>query len=89
MARAKTRHPGKTAAQRAALDVIGSGHAAPPMTRRTRDGLLSAGLIVPVGTKVIGRDAFGMVTLTEYALPTHVHIAWCKAVAAAEPEDPA
>lgn len=80
----KTTHPGKTAAQRRALDAIGCGDFSPAMADRTRDALLVAGLIEPCGERILGRDRFGTIAVQEYQMPIHVHMQWCRAVASSE-----
>lgn len=80
-------HPGKTKAQRAALDAIGCGDATPPMAPRTREALLKAGLIVQCELKVVGRDHFGLITVPKYAMPIPVHMQWCYAVSEDDPDD--
>lgn len=74
-------HPGRTTAQRRALDAIGCGNHAPIMSVKTRDFLLRDGLIEHVGGRRIGEGALA-VTVREYQMPIPVHMAWCAAVAA-------
>ena len=84
----KTRppHPGRTPAQRRALDAIGCGDNAPRMAPRVRDALLSTGLIVAAGRKVVAHCALGPITVPEYEMPIPVHMQWCSAVAATDEE---
>lgn len=78
-------HPGKTAAQRRALDLIGCGNFSPIISKATRDALLRQGLIEQCGTRLVGIGPL-TVRVAEYQMPFPVHIAWCTAVAADEPE---
>lgn len=80
------KHPGKTKAQRQALDAIGCGQFSPRMAKKTRQALLDAGLIQEVGRKVLGQDRFGVIDIPEYQMPIPVHMQWCKAVASEEEE---
>ena len=79
-------HPGRTPAQRRALDAIGCGDYSPTMAPRVRDALLSAGLIVQAGRKVVAQCALGPITVPEYEMPIPVHMLWCSAVAATDEE---
>jgi hypothetical protein len=73
-----TKHPGKTAAQKRALDAIGCGNDSPRMSTATRDGLLRHGLIVEISPRVLpGRLP---VHIRQFEMPTPVHIQWCEAV---------
>lgn len=78
------KHPAKTKAQRAVLDAIGCGDSCPPMSRQTRESMLSKGLITKVGDKTLGKDRFGMITVPIYEMPVGVHIEWCSAMAIEE-----
>ena len=73
-------HPGKTAAQRRALDAIGCGNFSPRMLDQVRAAMLKAGLIQPAGVKVYGTGPLA-VYVQEYEMPIPVHMAWCKAMA--------
>lgn len=73
-------HPGKTKAQRAALDAIGCGDPSPRMAPKTREALLAAGLIIECGERVLGRDRFGVIAIPQYGMPIPVHMQWCYAV---------
>lgn len=77
----EARHPGKTAAQKRALDAIGCGNFSPIMAKATRDSMLKAGLIEPCGTKILGRGPLA-IRIEEYQMPIPVHMQWCAAVAA-------
>ncbi|PZR77345.1 MAG: hypothetical protein DI537_43320 [Stutzerimonas stutzeri] len=81
-----TKHPGTTVAERRVLDAIGGGDSCPPMTARTRDAMLRKGLIHKVGERELGRDRFGVVALPIYEMPIPIHMQWCSAVAAEEPD---
>lgn len=78
------KHPGKTKAQREALDQIGCGNYSPRMAPITRDAMLAAGLIRQCGERVVGRDRFGVIAIPEYEMTIPTHMAWCKAVASEE-----
>lgn len=80
------KHPGRTKAQRDALDRIGGGDKFPPMSRQTRDALLRDGLIVKVGEKTLGKDRFVAIRIPQYEMPVSVHYAWCQAMAG-DPEE--
>jgi len=80
------KHPGKTKAQRQALDAIGCGQFSPRMAKKTREALLDAGLIQEIGRKVLGHDQFGVIDVPEYAMPIGVHMQWCDAVVSEEAE---
>lgn len=73
-------HPGRTEAQRRVLDEIGCGNSSPSMGVRTRDALLKAGLIRQCGTKVVGRDRLGIISVPQYEMPIHIHMEWCYSV---------
>ncbi|MCJ2101975.1 hypothetical protein [Methylobacterium sp. E-046] len=77
-------HPGRTSAERRALDRIGCGEP-PACAQKTLRNLLDAGLIVDVGTET-RRDALGSYRVPSYAMPIPVHFAWCSAVAATDEE---
>lgn len=77
----RAKYPGRTPAQRRALDAIGCGNYSPIMSRATRDALLRNGLIVEAGEKIIGSGPFA-VHVKEYVMPIPVHMQWCRAVAA-------
>lgn len=68
-----TVHPGRTAAERAALDSIGCGNYTPKMTNRVRDTMLDAGLIEECGLR---GDP-----VRQFQMPVGVHMRWCHAVA--------
>jgi hypothetical protein len=80
-----TAHPGKTKAQRLALDEIGGGNYSPMMARATREALLSAGLIVPIGERVIGTGPLAA-RVPCWEMPIPVHMQWC-AYWAEQPDD--
>ncbi|MEE7449017.1 hypothetical protein MRF4_15105 [Methylobacterium radiotolerans] len=77
-------HPGRTSAERRALDRIGCGEP-PACVQKMLRNLLDAGLIVDVGTET-RRNALGSYRVPAYAMPIPVHIAWCSAVAATDEE---
>lgn len=82
----ETKHPGKTAAQRRALDQIGCGNYAPLMAKSTRDAMLRAGLIQEIEPKMLGVDRLGVITIRQFQMPIPVHMQWCSAVACSEEE---
>ena len=49
-----------------------------PFRRQAIAALLARGLIEKVGDRVLGRDAFGKITVPEYAVPLPIHYQWCK-----------
>ena len=81
---ARPPHPGRTSAQRRALDAIGCGEH-PRCSPKTLKALLDAGLIVDVGTET-RQDALGSYQVPAYAMPIPVHMAWCAASAATDEE---
>ena len=81
MTKYKISHPGKTAAQRRALDQIGCGNFSPVMAKATRDAMLRTGIIIHAGDKIIGKDIFGSIKIAEFAMPISVHMQWCAAMA--------
>ena len=66
------KHPGKTPAQRRALDQIGAGNYSPIMSDRTRDSMLGAGLIEEL-TPIIIQG----VRVRQFQMPIPVHMQWC------------
>lgn len=81
-----SKHPGKSAAQRRALDQIGVGNYAPIMANATRDAMLRDGLIVEIEPMALGHDRFGLMTVRQFQMPIPVHMAWCDAVAFTDEE---
>ena len=77
-------HPGRTSAERRALDRIGCGEP-PGCAPKTLRRLLDAGLLIDQGREV-RRDVIYAYTVPSYAMPIPVHMAWCSAVAATEAE---
>lgn len=77
-------HPGRTSAERRALDRVGCGEP-PGCSSKTLRSLLDAGLIVDVGTET-RRDVLGSYRIPAYAMPIPVHYAWCSAVALTDEE---
>lgn len=73
-------HPGRTVAERRALDTIGCGKFSPAMAPKVRQRLLDAGLIVQCGERVVG-TGWSAVRVPEYQMPIPVHMQWCDAVA--------
>lgn len=74
----KTPHPGKTKAQRAALDAIGCGDNMPRMAKSTRDALLKSGMIVQCGQRTFG-TGWSAVSVPIYEMSISTHMAWCAA----------
>lgn len=83
-ASARPPHPGRTSAQRRALDAIGCGEP-PRCSSKTLKALLDAGLIEETGVE-IRRDALGSYRIPTYEMPIPVHMQWCSAVAATDEE---
>ena len=77
-------HPGRTSAERRALDRIGCGEP-PGCSPKTLRRLLDDGLLIDQGGEV-RRDALGTYTVPSYAMPIPVHYAWCSAVAFTDKE---
>ena len=77
-------HPGRTSAERRALDRIGCGEP-PRCSPKTLRNMLDAGLIIDQGGRVC-RDALGTYTVPSYAMPLAVHYQWCSAVAFTDEE---
>ena len=77
-------HPGRTSAERRALDAIGCGQP-PACSSKTLRNLLDAGLIVDQGGET-RCDALGSYRVPSYAMPILVHYQWCSAVAFTDEE---
>lgn len=77
-------HPGRTSAERRALDRVGCGEP-PGCSPKTLRRLLDDGLLIDQGGEV-RRDALGTYTVPSYAMPLPVHYAWCSAVAFTDEE---
>jgi hypothetical protein len=75
------KHPGRTPAQRRALDAIGCGNENPIMARSTRDALLRTGLVERLQARIIGGGG-PSVRIERFDMPIPVHMAWCEAMAA-------
>ena len=77
-------HPGRTSAERRALDAIGCGQplGCAPKTLRA---LLDAGMIEDAGGQM-RRDALGSYRVPFYEMTIPTHIAWCSAVATTNEE---
>jgi hypothetical protein len=71
------KHPGKTAAQRRVLDLVGCGDYCPPAKRATLDKMVEQGLLIRLPDKRIGSDSFGVIALPQFEMPIPVHYAWC------------
>lgn len=76
------KHPGRTKAQREALDQIGCGNACPPMARATAKALVRHGLIQRCEDKGLGRDRFGLIAIPQFQMPIPIHMQWCEFQAA-------
>lgn len=77
-------HPGRTSAERRALDRVGCGEP-PSCSPKTLGRLLEDGLLIDQGSEV-RRDALGSYAVPSYAMPLAVHYQWCSAVAFADEE---
>jgi hypothetical protein len=73
----KTKHPGKTKAERAALDAIGCGNNSPIMSNKVCNSLLSDGRIVELPEKLLP-DRFFPVKIRQFEMSIPTHIEWCK-----------
>lgn len=72
---AASAHPGRTPAQRSALDAIGGGDHVPSMARSTRDALIRAGMIRQCGEIVFGRGPWA-VRVPGYEMTITTHLQW-------------
>ena len=77
-------HPGRTSAERRALDKIGCGQP-PGCSPKTLKALLDAGMIEDTGGQ-IRRDALGSYRVPFYEMTIPTHMQWCSAVAATDEE---
>lgn len=77
-------HPGRTSAERRALDRVGCGEL-PSCSLKTLKALLDDGLLIEEGGEV-RRDALGTYRVPSYAMPIPVHFQWCSAVAFTDEE---
>jgi hypothetical protein len=77
-------HPGRTAAEREALDRVGCGEP-PGCSHKTLRNLLDAGLIVEAGSQT-RRDSLGEYQIRAYAMPVAVHMRWCAAAEVTDEE---
>lgn len=77
-------HPGRTSAERRALDKIGCGQP-PGCSPKTLKAMLDAGMIEDTGSQV-RRDALGSYRVPFYEMTIPTHMAWCSAVAASDEE---
>ena len=72
---------GLTKGQKRILDEIGCGNYSLAGIARAHgsiEKLRDVGLIQECGEKVVCRDRFGTVRVTEYEMPIDVHYQWCK-----------
>ena len=74
-----TDHPciGMTAAQRAAFEQIATNGYG-PFHPKVIAALLARGLIVRSEDEILGRDAFGIISIPTYAVPIPFHMQWCE-----------
>ncbi|TXN00489.1 hypothetical protein FV242_21885 [Methylobacterium sp. WL64] len=77
-------HPGRTSAERRALDRVGCGEP-PGCSPKTLRRLLDDGLLIDQGREV-RRDALGSYIVPSFSMPIPVHYQWCSAVAATDEE---
>ena len=77
-------HPGRTLAERRALDRVGCGEP-PGCSPKTLRRLLDDGLLIDQGGET-RRDALGSYRVPSYAMPIPVHFAWWSAVAFSDEE---
>ncbi len=76
------KHPGKSAAQRRALDQIGCGNYSPIMAPKTRDAMLRDGLIVELPEAEVSFVGSLRMKVRQFEMPIPVHIRWCEAMSA-------
>ena len=81
---ARMSHPGRTSAERRALDKIGCGQP-PGCSPKTLKTLINAGMIEDTGG-VMRRDALGEYRIPFYEMTIPTHMQWCSAVAAIDEE---
>jgi len=74
-----TEHPckGRTKAQIAAFEAIAINEE-PRCSQATLGILEKEGLIKKIGSRELGRDAFGAISVPVYEVPMHVHMQWCQ-----------
>jgi hypothetical protein len=77
-------HPGRTSAERRALDKIGCGQP-PGCSPKTLKALIDAGMIEDTGGQ-IRHDALGSYRVPFYEMTIPTHMQWCSAVAATDEE---
>ncbi|SFM91909.1 hypothetical protein [Methylobacterium pseudosasicola] len=77
-------HPGRTSAERRALDRVGCGEP-PGCSPKTLRRLLDDGLLIDQGGEV-RRDALGSYRVPTYEMPIPVYMTWCSSVAATDEE---
>ena len=77
-------HPGRTSAERRALDRVGCGEP-PGCSPKTLRRLLDDGLLIDQGGET-RRDALGAYRVPSYGMPIAVHYQWCSAVAFTDEE---
>lgn len=81
----RTKHPGRTHAQRRVLDEIGCGNHSPIMAGSTRAALLAAGLIVQMPDRHLGQS-WPTVRVEQFEMPISIHMQWCSAMAEEHPD---
>ena len=77
-------HPGRTSAERRALDKIGCGQP-PGCSPKTLGAMIAAGMIEDTGGQM-RRDALGSYRVPFYEMTIPTHMQWCSAVAATDEE---
>jgi len=72
----KPKHPCPPGPMRNAFEQIAIGNALPPMSGKTREALLSRGLIVDIEGKVL--PGWPPVRVRQFGVPLHHHMQWCE-----------
>lgn len=72
----RTKHPGRTRAERKVIDAIGGGNHSPPMRDMVRERMIEDRLIERIEDRVIP-DRLGEIRIVQVDLPLAVHMQWC------------
>jgi hypothetical protein len=79
LVRRKTKHPaaGMTPAQKRDFELVAINER-PRGGASTIKALKERGLIVDAPRKVLGRDALGEISISQWTIPLHIHAQWCQ-----------
>ncbi len=72
---ARAQHPGRTKAERAAIDDMGAGHT-PRIHPDVLDRMLDAGIIVEISPEA-KHGPGGTLIVRQFELSSWAHLAWC------------